>query len=147
MVDSEGWSPRSGDQGSPHHAPDNAKFCQAWSTVSQSNREGRHSSSTELQGLDTVFEKEFSPTTLGPVSHKSKSKSDEQTQAEVKDEVEEIERLEERVAELEKQLEREKAEERVPTVADVEGPSQAEIDRHEVTHTLRRAGARPVRKA
>ena len=103
--------------------------------VSQDNRRGSHRSPTALQGLDKVPVSKFSPTTLGPVSPKSQSKDDERTEAEDEDEVKEIERLEERVEELEKQLEREEAEERVPTVADVEGPSQAEADRHEVTHT------------
>ena len=51
------------------------------------------------------------------------------------DGVEEIERLEGRVVELEKQLAREEEEGHVPLVADVEKPSQAEVDRHEATHT------------
>ena len=115
--------------------------------VSQDSRRGSHSSPTALQGLDKVLVSKSSPTTLGPVSPKSQSKDDERTEAEDEDEVKEIERLEERVEELE--LEREEAEERVPTVADVEGPSQAEVDRHEVTHTPpnRRIGAKHARKA
>ena len=114
--------------------------------MSQDDRRSRQSSSAALQGLDTIPGKESSPTTLGPVSPKRQSKLDESTEAETKDEVEEIERLEERVAELEKQLEREEEEGRVPVVADVDGPSQAEIDRHEATHTPPRKWCKACQK-
>ena len=114
--------------------------------VSQGNRKSRRNSTTELQGLDAMPKDSLNPTTLSPVSPGSKSKVDEQAEAEVMDEVEEIERLEERVAELEKQLEREEEEGSVPIVTDVEKPSQAEVDRHEVTHTPARKWCKACQK-
>ena len=63
-------------------------------------------SSTALRGLDVVPIEESNPTTLSPVSPDNKPEANRQVEAEVTDEVAEIEKLEERVEELEKQLEK-----------------------------------------
>ena len=63
-------------------------------------------STAELQGLDAEQESESNSTTLSPVSPNNKLEIEEQVEAKARDEVEEIERLEERVEELERQLAR-----------------------------------------
>ena len=60
----------------------------------------RTSSTTELQGLDATQELESKPAALSPVSPNSKLNNCKSSEAEEKDDAEEIERLEERVGEL-----------------------------------------------
>ena len=112
--------------------------------MSKPDRKIRRSSTTELQGLDVVPGSETNFAALSPVSPNSnKSRSD--AAMEIEGEVKEIEQMEARVEELEEQLKREESEEKVPMVADVDQPTQAEVDRHEATHTHRRS--RGVRHA
>ena len=54
-------------------------------------------STAELQGLDATHQSEPNSTTLSPVSPSNKLRSEKQVEDKAKDEVEEIERLEERV--------------------------------------------------
>ena len=125
MAHAKGWSIRTGDQSSSHYASDHAKFYEAWKLVSARDIADRSNSTTGLQGLDTTPVNENSPTTLSPVSPKSMPENSKQNEAEIMDEVEEIERLQERVEDLEKQLKREEAEERESTAGSGRGKASA----------------------
>ena len=100
-----------------------AKFCEA-GAMSGTKLDTGANSSTELQGLDATSHEATNRTTLKPISPDRGST-----------EIDEIDKLLERVEELEEQLEREGNEPEVKVVQDVERPTQEQIDRHEATHT------------
>ena len=69
--------------------------------MSQPDLAVRRSSTTGLQGLDAAQETESNPTALSPVSPGSKLKASEEEKAEMKDEVNKVRNLEEKVEEYE----------------------------------------------
>ena len=92
-------------------------------------RTGCRHSYSELQGLDNTTS-EVAPVRATPSPIRPSNGAIDEN-----DEMKEIDKLIERMEDLEKQLAREEASEDVPRVADVETPTQEQIDRHELTHT------------
>ena len=113
--------------------------------VSHSDIAIRHSSTTELRELDVVPSLETKPAALSPVSP-SINQDHSDVAMEAEGEVKEIEQLEARVEELEDQLKREEKSQDVPVVADVKQPTQAEVDRHNATHTPAKPWCRACNK-
>ena len=113
-----------------------AKFCEAGAMSGTQLNTGANSS-TELQGLDATSQAATNRTTLNPISPDRGAKHNKSAIAESKDvdEIKEIDKMLERVEELEEQLKRESEEADVKIVKDVETPTQEQVRRHEATHT------------
>ena len=113
-----------------------AKFCEAGAMSGTQLNTGANSS-TELQGLDATSQAATNRTTLNPISPDKGAKHNKSAIAESKDvdEIKEIDKMLERVEELEDQLKRESEEGDVKIVKDVETPTHEQVTRHEATHT------------
>ena len=135
MAHCERWSVPVGNEGGAEQVPNLAEFCEAGTLNDHASTGNRHSHH-ELQGLnDTTSEVAPVRATQSPIGP-SNTKNDEESEViDENEEIEEIDKLLERVEELEKQLAREEEGEVIPQVADVETPTQAQIDQHELTHT------------
>ena len=94
-------------------------------------------SSTELQGLDATEHAATNRTTLSPISPNRGAKHSKSATTEDKDvdEIKDIDKMLERVEELEEQLKREGEEADVTIAKDVDTPTQDQIKRHDATHT------------
>lgn len=95
-------------------------------------------SRTALQGLDaTTLSSATNRTTLDPVSPSSGSNHKTTTEAKTREseKVDEVDKLLERVDDLEKQRTRETEDDKVQIVRGVETPTEEQIRRHKATHT------------
>ncbi len=113
-----------------------AKFCAAGAMSGTLLNTGANSS-TELQGVDATSHEATNRTTLSPISPNKGAEHSKRATTEDKDvdEVKEIDKMLERVEELEEQLKRDSEEADVKILKGVDTPTQEQTKRHEATHT------------
>ena len=106
------------------------------------------SSIAELRGLDATNVEATNQATLSPISPNEVANHNNDAKPEGKDadEINEIDKMLERVGELEEQFEREGEEADVKIVKDVDTPTQYQIKRHEATHTPHRRWCKEFNK-